>query len=132
NEPSGEEEKGVIRLLLEGHFKGVSDVRLRINFNDELTAIEAAQMQAVSDEKMEGVLESVGGIVDTFLANNELKLTEKESAAVSDAKDSFLQAVNEADDPAGAGADAFAIFLKLLQGLVPPPTATGTRRCPAT
>jgi hypothetical protein len=119
DEPTGEEEKGVIRLLLEGHFKGVSDVRLRINFNDELTAIEAAQMQAVSGEKMGGVLQSVGGAVDSFLADNEL--TEEEAAAVSEAKDSFLQAVNGADDPAGAVADAFAIFLELLQELVPPP-----------
>lgn len=39
--PSGEEatetaEKGVIRLLLAGHFQGVADIRLRINFADEL------------------------------------------------------------------------------------------------
>jgi len=128
DETSGEEEKGVIRLLQEGHFKGVSDVRLRINFNDELTAIEAAQMQAVTEEKMGGVLESVGGAVGSFLADN--KLTEKEAAAVSEAKDTFLQAVNGADDPAGAVADAFATFLELLQALLPPPTATGTRRCP--
>lgn len=115
DEPSGEEEKGVIRLLLEGHFKGVSDVRLRINFNDELTAIEAAQIQAVSGEKMGGVLESVGGGVDSFLTDNEL--TEKEKAAVSDAKDSFLQAVNDADDQAGAVEDAFTAFLMALHGI---------------
>ncbi len=34
-----EKVKGVIRLLQEGHFKGVADVRLRINFFDELTAL---------------------------------------------------------------------------------------------
>ena len=120
DEPSSEEEKGVIRLLLQGHFKGVSDVRLRINLNDELTAIEAAQMQAVSGQKMGGVLQSVGGAVDSFLAGNELKLTEKESAAVLEAKNTFLQAVNEADDPAGAVKDAFAALIKILEGLVPP------------
>jgi len=129
DEPTGEEEKGVTRLLLEGHFKGVSDVRLRINFNDELTAIEAAQMQAVSGEKMGGVLGSVGGIVDSFLADNDL--TEKEAAVVSDAKDSFLQAVNGADDPAGAVADAFATFLELLQALVPPPPEPEAKDVPA-
>ena len=117
--PSGEDEKGVIRLLLEGHFKGVSDVRLRINFNDELTAIEAAQMQAFSGQKMGGVLQSVGGAVDSFLADSGL--TKEEAVSVSEAKDSFLQAVNEADDPAGAVADAFAAFIGVLQGLVPPP-----------
>ncbi len=31
--------KGVLGLLQEGHFKGVADVRLRINFFDELAAI---------------------------------------------------------------------------------------------
>lgn len=118
DEPSDEEEKGVIRLLLEGHFKGVSDVRLRINLFDEIAAIEAAQMQAVTDEKMGGVLESVGGAVDSFLANSDL--TEEEKAAVSEAKDSFLQAVNGADDPASTVKDAFAAFLELLQALVPP------------
>ncbi|MHC4888765.1 MAG: hypothetical protein ACYTEO_04790 [Planctomycetota bacterium] len=119
NEPSSDEEKGVIRLLMEGHFKGVSDLRLRINFNDEITAIESAQMQALSADKMGGVLESLGGVVDSFITDNDL--TEAEAAAVSDAKDSFLQAVNEADDPAGAVQDAFAAFLELLQALIPPP-----------
>ena len=119
DEPTGEEEKGVIRLLMEGHFKGVSDVRLRINFNDEIAEIEAAQMQTVSGQKMGGVLESVGGVVGSFLADNEL--TEEEVAGVSEAKENFLQAVNGADDPAGAVADAFATFLELIQGLVPPP-----------
>ena len=38
-------EKGVLRNLLAGHFKGVSDVRLRINFFEELAAIEAAEVQ---------------------------------------------------------------------------------------
>lgn len=115
DEPTGEEEKGVIRLLLEGHFKGVSDVRLRINFFDEIAEIETAQMQAVTDENMGGALDSVGGGVDSFLTDNEL--TEEEKAAVSEAKDSFLQAVTGADDPAGAVEDAFTAFIGVLQGL---------------
>jgi hypothetical protein len=116
---SSEDEQGVIRLLMEGHFKGVSDLRLRINFHDEIAKIEAAQMQAVSGQKMGGVLESVGGIVDSFLADNDL--TEEEAASIEEAKNSFLEAVNGADDPADAVADAFAAFLELLQALVPPP-----------
>jgi len=31
-----QEPKGVLRLLAAGHFKGVADVRLRINFADQL------------------------------------------------------------------------------------------------
>jgi len=115
DEPTGEEEKGVIRLLLEGHFKGVSNVRLRINFNDEFTAIETAQMQAVSGEKMGGVLQSVGGAVDSFLADNGL--TEEEAAAVSEAKESFVQTVNGADDPASTVKDTFTAFLMALHGI---------------
>jgi hypothetical protein len=34
------EQKGVIRNLLAGHYKGVADVRLRINFFDELAAMD--------------------------------------------------------------------------------------------
>lgn len=45
---------GVLRLLAEGHFKGVADVRLRINFAEELQAQQRAQQsqavpQAVAD-----------------------------------------------------------------------------------
>jgi hypothetical protein len=118
-DPGGGEEKGVIRLLQEGHFKGVADLRLRINFHDELTGIEAAQAQAVAEEKVGGVVESVGGIVDSFLADNEL--TEEQVAAVQEAKESFVQAVTGTEDPAGAVEDAFAALVAALQALVPPP-----------
>ena len=120
-EPGSEEQKGVIRLLQEGHFKGVADVRLRINFHDELVGIKAAQTQAVTQEKVGGVLESVGGVVDSFLAENEL--TEEEAAGVLEAKESFVQAVNGADEPVSAVENAFAAFLEVLAGLVPPQPA---------
>jgi len=49
-EPPPEEEsreaRGVIRLLREGHFKGVADVRLRINFIEELAGGELAEPSA--------------------------------------------------------------------------------------
>ncbi|MHC4216368.1 MAG: hypothetical protein ACYSWP_23700 [Planctomycetota bacterium] len=45
-------QRGVIRNLMEGHYKGVSDVRLRINFHEEITAIENQQLQAASAEKL--------------------------------------------------------------------------------
>lgn len=43
--PDQDQEKGVIRLLREGHFQGVSGLRLRINFHEELqqTATREAQ-----------------------------------------------------------------------------------------
>jgi hypothetical protein len=61
---------GVLRLLQEGHFNGVSDIRLRINFYDELAAIEAEQLQAVADEQIDGILQSVGTIVGTLVEDS--------------------------------------------------------------
>lgn len=51
--------KGVIRLLQQGHFKGVADIRLRINFHDQLAAIETAHLRAVADENVGDLAESV-------------------------------------------------------------------------
>lgn len=42
-----QESRGVIRLLQAGHFQGVADVRLRINFHDELQ--QAAAQNAAND-----------------------------------------------------------------------------------
>lgn len=63
--------EGVLRLLLEGHFKGVADVRLHINLFNELAAIEAAQLQAVAEENVDGVLEAVGAVVGTLAEESE-------------------------------------------------------------
>ncbi|MGE5296238.1 MAG: hypothetical protein ACM3VT_15560 [Solirubrobacterales bacterium] len=47
SEPSDTQEaRGVIRLLQEGHFKGVADVRLRINFAEELAGSELPELSA--------------------------------------------------------------------------------------
>jgi hypothetical protein len=42
-ESTGGENKGVVRLLMEGHFQGVADVRLRINFMEELRQVADAE-----------------------------------------------------------------------------------------
>ena len=57
--PEATELPGVIRNLLEGHFEGVSDVRLRINHFEALQAIEQEQLQAVIEDNA-GLLESIG------------------------------------------------------------------------
>lgn len=63
--------EGVLQLLQEGHFKGVSDVRLHINFFDELAAIEADQLQAVAEENVDGVLQAVETLVGTLAEESE-------------------------------------------------------------
>lgn len=92
----GEDGKGVIRNLQQGHFKGVADVRLRINFHDELAAIEQGQFQAIAEEKIGGVLESVEASVTTLLESGEL--TEEQYGAVEEFKKAFVQAVNQSKD----------------------------------
>lgn len=84
--------RGVIRNLQNGHFKGVSDVRLRINFFDEIAALECQQLQVVAEEKIGVVLESVGESFTTFLESEEF--TEQHHEIIG-SQDAFAQAVNE-------------------------------------
>lgn len=44
------EQKGVIRNLLNGHYKGAADVRLRLNFGDELAQLESSQVSGIMAE----------------------------------------------------------------------------------
>ena len=51
--------RGVIRLLEEGHFRGVADVRLRINNHEELLARAGAEAGRVVTDHAGNLLESV-------------------------------------------------------------------------
>ena len=84
-ENSAEGQKGVLRLLQEGHFKGVADVRLRINFHDEISAMESAQLKLAADGEVDRFINTVTDflksqeqtdkdltpVVDAFLADAE-------------------------------------------------------------
>lgn len=52
--------RGVIRLLQEGHFKGVANVRLRINFFDELQAAGAADAGRALDSGVQSLIDTLG------------------------------------------------------------------------
>lgn len=54
--------QGVLRLLEAGHFKGVADVRLRINFHDQLTQ---KANEAAKDELQSGSQDLVSLLNDT-------------------------------------------------------------------
>ncbi len=99
--------KGVIGLLQEGHFKGVADVRLRIIHSEKLLAMEQQQLQVVAIKKIDGLLESVGSVVETFLGADEAPAQSAEESAEQDSPDvnelqdaftQFSQAVNLAKD----------------------------------
>jgi hypothetical protein len=77
-EGGGEEGQGVIGLLQEGHFKGVADVRLRINFFEELAAIEAGVLKTASEGSINGVLGAVGGDAETLLSLSDTPEEDRE------------------------------------------------------
>ena len=113
-----EDGKGVLRLLQEGHFKGVSNVRLRIVFFEELAAIEAGKLQAVAEENVNAVLESVGGVVNSFLKAEENGLTEEQIAGVSGLQEIFVHASSGySNEPVTDLNNAFDEFVKALRDL---------------
>jgi len=84
--------KGVIRNLLNGHYKGVADIRLRINNFEALAAIENEQLKALAEEKVAGVLDVVESGVDDILASSESFIAE---AALEAAPEDETEPVNE-------------------------------------
>ncbi|HUU85634.1 MAG TPA: hypothetical protein VM243_19215, partial [Phycisphaerae bacterium] len=63
----GEKVPGVIRLLEAGHFKGVADVRLRINFFEQLSARAEAAAQPVVQDESRQLVETVNAQLDELL-----------------------------------------------------------------
>ena len=97
---------GVIRNLLEGHYKGVADVRLRINHFEELAAIESAQLKALAEQEVAGLLGVVESGVNNILGSSETFTAQaasngegetepvNETLTVSGLHDEFVGAVN--------------------------------------
>ena len=98
-EPAGQEGEdegkamGVLRKLQEDHFKGVSGVRLRINFHEEITALESQQLQTVAQENIGVVVKSVE---DSFpkLLESEGSMGEQNSV-IGGFQEKFVGSVNE-------------------------------------
>ncbi len=71
--------RGVIRNLMEGHYKGVADVRLRINFADELAALEQSRQADMVAERAQDLLgqtrEKSAEISDSGLLNEDQQQT---------------------------------------------------------
>ncbi len=87
-EKSEEKVKGVIRLLQAGHFKGVADVRLRINFYDEIQAIEGQALKSTASGSFETFNQSIQDEISALKESGQL--TEEQVAAI----DAFLENLN--------------------------------------
>ncbi|MCK4626039.1 MAG: hypothetical protein KAV00_12055, partial [Phycisphaerae bacterium] len=87
---------GVLRLLMDGHFKGVADIRLRIVFHDELEALQTEAAGTASAEAVGALIEAVGVPLDELTSSGTL--SEEQATAVGELQQTFEQAVDEAVD----------------------------------
>lgn len=83
-------EKGVIRLLEAGHFKGVADVRLRINFYEELQQIASQEAEGLMESKGPELVNALDDKVQSLGIDNEF------SDEVSGLMETFEGAVSSA------------------------------------
>lgn len=72
---------GVIRNLQEGHYRGVADVRLRINFHEQLRSMEQEQSAANVEDAINQLESTTQSEIVTLLANEQI--SEEQAAAVS-------------------------------------------------
>lgn len=115
DQSNNQQTKGVISLLQEGHFKGVADVRLRINFNDELAAIEADQLKTAAQENIEGLISSLAAATAPEGLAEAPQLQQAFTDAVQQAKNDFLSA--EPPSKADLIASLNAAFQAFIEGL---------------
>ncbi len=86
--------KGVLRLLEEGHFKGVADVRLRINFHQAITQRQTAQLKEAAREGVGGVVEAVASEINTLIESGHLD--DEQAAALGELLSPFEASIQEA------------------------------------
>lgn len=79
--------RGVMRLLQDGHFRGVADVRLRINFNDEISALQSEATGAVIEK---GVEDIVGALQSELTASLEANPLDENLAASIDESSTLM------------------------------------------
>jgi HPt (histidine-containing phosphotransfer) domain-containing protein len=88
----GEKARGVLRLLEAGHFKGVADVRLRINFFEQLSAGAAARGALTARSLVSDLIETINGQVDELIG--PLADGSEEAVAIEDLRSEFESAVH--------------------------------------
>ncbi|UCF34830.1 MAG: hypothetical protein JSV78_05900 [Phycisphaerales bacterium] len=92
----GKKARGVLRLLEAGHFKGVADVRLRINFFEQLSADAAARGGSAARSLLSDLIETVNGQVNEVI--RPLADDGDEAVAIDDLRGGFESAVQTSID----------------------------------
>lgn len=120
---SATSERGVIRNLQDGHFKGVADVRLRTIFHAELRAAEdkigLTTVRETASQITEAVSSQFESLVDLAKLDGEKLATAKQ--LYGDFQNSLAKIVSNASDPRAAIADLRSTvdtFLSSFKGLL--------------
>jgi hypothetical protein len=137
----GDKAAGVLRLLEAGHFKGVADVRLRINFFEELSARASAAAAPAVRGQAGDLIATMNARVDELI--KPLATDEAAQATVDELRGQFGAAVQAASEQyasdAGVNGDslieaiqsAFDVLVHGLRGLLTPPPPPGEADAPA-
>ena len=133
-EPAGDEPgdgaaRGVLRNLEAGHFRGVADLRLRINFADQILAAELDAASRAASQAAPDFAAAANVAIDGFLGAAG-ELTEDQQAAVEQARNTFATALSDAteaglssDDLVAALSGSVEQFIATLNSIfAPPPT----------
>ena len=147
-ETTSGEMQGVIRNLLEGHFKGVADIRLRINNCEQLAIIAEENLKAAAEAEIASLLDTIDSGLNNLPDSSEPLTAEEapqepltaegapqdnpETATVTGLHQEFGNEVNQlneefqsaqppsTDDLVIGIEGAFSVFIGALQDLLAP------------
>jgi len=113
--------KGVLRLLQEGHFSGVADVRLRINFHDELQQAAAQNAAKAFENAVPGLLDDLAAKAGALGEEHDLSAQDKELAeSFADEIQLLLEGDKASQTPLSTTLESinatFSSFLEKLEG----------------
>ena len=91
--------RGVLRLLEQGHFKGVADVRLRINFAEQLAQRQTAATRQAGDEALTNLADLADSSITSLLDQPELSAEQQQAA--SDSHDALAAGIDAARQSLG-------------------------------
>ena len=100
---ASKQSKGVVQLLKEGHFKGVADLRLRMNHLDELAVSERVVDGRSAYQRVGDGVEAVEAEIQELF--NSGQLTADEQLAIKEDFESFVAQVDQASAAWAAAED---------------------------
>jgi hypothetical protein len=133
---SDADSRGVLRLLENGHFKGVAELRHLIKYADQIRAQRQSDAATAVPQQVSGLMDSVNQQVDALLAPLSLRPDAQQS--ISTLRSDFDQALQTAvsdhasngqvdlDGLTAALQSAFDGFVAQLQQIVDPAPAPAT------